>query len=221
VTLLSHTRPASCAMTTSWIRSRAPSLSSRLARCVTASICQLARQLEDNGTPIDYARRRRLPRLAQAQLDVTAWRRQRHILRHPATWGQRQQPGGITLPAAPVREHLARLRLIELLTGTHPRYLPGDLQLPATRPQHYGNFTLTMPAQLDLCLRRQTRSLLSEASIDGPVTWPGRPARHHRRPRPARRRAQPRTPAPSRPKRAGPLIMSAHDGWFSQSITGG
>jgi hypothetical protein len=138
---------------------------------VTAAICQLARQLEDNGTPIDYARRRRLPRLAQAQLDVTAWRRQRHILRHPATWGQPQQPDNTTLPADPVREHLARLRLIEILTGTHPRYLPGPLQLPATRTQHYSSFTLTMPAQLDLCLRRQASSLLSKASIDEPVTW--------------------------------------------------
>jgi hypothetical protein len=138
---------------------------------VTAAICQLARQLDDNGTPIDYARRRRLPRLARAQLDVTAWRRQRHILRRPATWGQPQQPGDTALPAAPVREHLAGLRLIELLTGTHPRYLPGDLQLPAPRTQHYSNFTLTMPAQLDLCLRRQAHSLLSKASIDEPVTW--------------------------------------------------
>ncbi|HET9975350.1 MAG TPA: hypothetical protein VFQ68_44460 [Streptosporangiaceae bacterium] len=138
---------------------------------VTAAICQLARQLEDNGSPIDYARRRRLPRLAQAQLDVTAWRRQRHILRRPATWGQPRQPGGTALAAAPVREHLARLRLIELLTGTHPRYLPGDLQLPPARTQHYSDFTLTMPAQLDLCLRRQASSLLSKASIDEPVTW--------------------------------------------------
>jgi hypothetical protein len=138
---------------------------------VAEAICQLARQLEDNGTPIDYARRRRLPRLAQAQLDVTAWRRQRHILRHPATWGQPQQPDDTTLAANPVREHLARLRLIEMLTGTHPRYLPGPLQLPATRTRHYSNFTLTLPAQLDLCLRRQASSLLSKASIDEPVTW--------------------------------------------------
>jgi hypothetical protein len=138
---------------------------------VTAAICQLARRLEDNGTPIDYARRRRLPRLAQAQLDLNAWRRQRQILRHPATWGHPQQPDDTTLPAAPVREHLARLRLIELLTGTHPRYLPDELQLPATRTQHYSNFTLTMPAQLDLCLRRQASALLSKASIDEPVTW--------------------------------------------------
>jgi len=138
---------------------------------VTAAICQLARQLEHNGTPIDYARRRRLSSLAQAQLDVTAWRRQRHILRHPATWGQPRQPDETTLPAAPAREHLARLRLIELLTGTHPRYLPAPLQLPATRTQQYSNFTLTMPDQLDLCLRRQASSLLSKARIDEPVTW--------------------------------------------------
>jgi hypothetical protein len=102
---------------------------------------------------------------------VAALRRERHILRHPATWGQPQQPHDITLPAAPVREHLARLRLIEMLTGTHPRYLPGPLQLPATRTQHYSNFALTMPGQLDLCLRRQASSLLSKASIDEPVTW--------------------------------------------------
>jgi hypothetical protein len=75
------------------------------------------------------------------------------------------------LAADPAREHLACLRLIELLTGTHPRYLPGVLHLPATRTQHYSSFTLTMPDQLDLCLRRQARSLHSKASIDEPVTW--------------------------------------------------
>jgi hypothetical protein len=58
-----------------------------------------------------------------------------------------------------------------MLTGTHPRYLPAPLQLPATRTQRYSSFTLTMPEQLDLCLRRQARSLLSKASIDEPVTW--------------------------------------------------
>jgi Bacterial regulatory helix-turn-helix protein, lysR family len=42
-----------------------------------------------------------------------------------------------TLPAAPVQEQLARLRLIELLTGTHPRYLPGPLRLPERRSQDY------------------------------------------------------------------------------------
>jgi hypothetical protein len=57
---------------------------------VTAAICQLARQLEDNGAPVDYARRRRLPRLSQAQLDVTAWHRQRQ--RRPARHHRRPRP---------------------------------------------------------------------------------------------------------------------------------
>ena len=43
--------------------------------------------------------------------------------------------------------------------------------LPAARTQQYSSFTFTMPGQLDLCLRRQARSLLSKASIDEPVTW--------------------------------------------------
>lgn len=36
-----------------------------------------------------------------------------------------------------------------MLASTHPRYLPGPLQLPATRTQHYSNFTHTMPDQPD------------------------------------------------------------------------
>ncbi len=126
---------------------------------VTAAICQLARQLGENGAPIDYARRRRLPRIAQAPLDVTAWHRQRYLL------------NGASRPAAPVSEYFARLRLIELLTGTHPRYLPKPLQLPSSRSRQYHEFILTMPEQLDLCLRRQARALLSKASIREPVTW--------------------------------------------------
>jgi hypothetical protein len=42
---------------------------------VTAALCRLARQLDEHGAPVDYARRRRLRRLSQARLDVTAWRR--------------------------------------------------------------------------------------------------------------------------------------------------
>ena len=49
---------------------------------VTAAICQLARRLDEHGAPVDYARRRRLRRLSQAQLDVAGWRRQR-VLPHP------------------------------------------------------------------------------------------------------------------------------------------
>ena len=126
---------------------------------VTSAICQLARQLDKHGAEVDYARRRRLGRISQAQLDITAWRRQRYLLTRRAR-----------LPAAPVQEQYARLRLIELLTGTHPRYLPEPLRLPG-RSQGYDEFVLAMPEQLAFCLHHQARSLLSKASISEPVTW--------------------------------------------------
>jgi hypothetical protein len=96
-----------------------------------AAVWQLARQLEENGAPIDYARRRRLRRFSEAQLDVPGWRRQRYLLTHPDTWAIRRHLSRADLPAAMFQEHLARLRLIELLTGTHPYYLPEPLRLPA------------------------------------------------------------------------------------------
>jgi hypothetical protein len=126
---------------------------------VTSAICQLARQLDKHGAEVDYARRRRLGRISQAQLDIAAWRRQRYLLTRRAR-----------LPAAPVQEQYARLRLIELLTGTHPRYLPEPLRLPG-RSQGYDEFVLAMPEQLAFCLHHQARSLLSKASISEPVTW--------------------------------------------------
>jgi molybdenum-dependent DNA-binding transcriptional regulator ModE len=130
---------------------------------VTAAICQLARNLDQHGAPvIDYARRRRQGSLCQAPLDAGSWRSQRDLL--PA---QHDRPGQHT----PAQEQLARLRLIELLTGTHPRYLPGPLQLPRQRGPDYAAFVLTMPGQLNLCLRRQASELLSQAGISEPVTW--------------------------------------------------
>jgi hypothetical protein len=131
---------------------------------VTAAICQLARNLDQHGAPvIDYTRRRRQGSLCQAPLDAGSWRGQRDLLL--AQHG-RPAPSG-----TPAHEQLARLRLIELLTGTHPRYLPGPLQLPRERGPDYAAFVFTMPAQLDLCLRRQASALLSQAGISEPVTW--------------------------------------------------
>jgi TniQ len=138
---------------------------------VTSAICQLARKLDEHGAPVDYARRRRLRRFSQAQLDTAAWHRQRHLLTRPATWAQRRHRGHASPPAAPVQEQFARLRLIELLTGTHPRYLPEPLRLPERRRQDYAEFAFAMPGQLDFCLHRQARALLSKAGIGEPVTW--------------------------------------------------
>ena len=138
---------------------------------VTAAICQLARKLDEHGAPVDYARRRRLRRFSQAQLDTDSWRRQRYLLTHPATWAQHRHLDHATLPAAPVQEQLARLRLIELLTGTHPRYLPGPLRLPERRSQDYAEFVFTMPGQMARCLQQQARALLAHAGVHEPVTW--------------------------------------------------
>jgi hypothetical protein len=138
---------------------------------VTAALCQLARKLEENGAPIDYARRRRLRRFSQARLDVTGWRRQRYFLTHPATWAHRRHLDHASLPATPVQEHLARLRLIELLTGTHPHYLPAPLRLPERRHQDYAEFVFTLAEPMACCLHQQARSLLAHASIDEQVTW--------------------------------------------------
>jgi hypothetical protein len=138
---------------------------------VTAAICQLARKLEEHGAPIDYARRRRLRRFCQAQLDVTGWRRQRYFLTHPDTWAHRRHLNHASLPAAPVQEHLARLRLIELLTGTHPHHLPGPLRLPERRSQHYAEFVFTLPEPMARYLHQRARFLLAHTSIHEPVTW--------------------------------------------------
>jgi len=138
---------------------------------VTAAICQLARKLDEHGAPVDYARRRRLRRFSQAQLDTDSWRRQRYFLTHPATWAQRRHLDHADLPAAPVQEQLARFRLIELLTGTHPRHLPGPLRLPERRSQDYAEFVFTMPGQMARCLQQQARALLAHAGVHEPVTW--------------------------------------------------
>ena len=138
---------------------------------VMATICQLARTLNDNGAPIDYARRRRRRSLSQAKLDVTGWRRSRYFLTHPGTWAHRRHARHADLPAAPVQERLARLRLIELLTGTHPSYLPGPLRLPERYRQDYAEFVLTLPEPLARFLDHRARFLLRHAGIDEPLSW--------------------------------------------------
>ncbi len=143
----------------------------RVLEPVAAAICQLARKLDQHGAPVDYARRRRLRRFSRAQLDVTGWRRQRYLLTHPDTWAHRRHLNHADLPAAPVQEHLARLRLIELLTGTHPCYLPEPLRLPERRGPDYAEFVFTLPEPMAGFLHQRASSLLSHAGINEPVTW--------------------------------------------------
>jgi hypothetical protein len=134
---------------------------------VTAAICQLARTLHEHGTPIDYARRRRLTRLSQAQLNAAGWRHSRCLLTHPGTPAHRRHASHADL----IQEHLARLRLIELLTGTHPCYLPGPLRLPGSRRPDYAGFVFTLPEPMAALLHQQASFLLRQAGISEPVTW--------------------------------------------------
>ena len=138
---------------------------------VTAALCQLARKLDEHGAPIDYARRRRLRRFSQAQLDIPGWRRQQHLLTHPEARAHRRRLNRTDLPAAPEQEHLARLRLIELLTGTHPCYLPGPLRLSGRRGRDYAEFVFTLPEPMAGFLHQRASSLLRHAGISEPVTW--------------------------------------------------
>jgi TniQ len=138
---------------------------------VLSALTQLARQLDDHGAPIDYARRRRLRRLAQAQLDTAEWRRRRFLLTHPDTWAWRRHLDRADLPAFPRQEKFARLYLIELLTGTHPYFLPSPLRLPERGGQAYANFVFHLPRTLSDCLHQQARRLLQHAEIDEPACW--------------------------------------------------
>jgi len=136
---------------------------------VLAAICQLARNLDEHGAPIDYARRRRLPTLSQAQLDLTGWRRQRDLLTSP--WNWHPHASGTGLPAAFRNELFARSRLIELLTGTHPCYLPEPLRLPGRHGHDYAEFAFTLPEPMTRFLHQRAHYLLHHAGIDEPVSW--------------------------------------------------
>ena len=90
---------------------------------------------------------------------------------HPRTWAHRRHLDRADPPATPVHEHFARLRLIELLTGTHPCYLPGPLRLPKRHSRDYAEFIFTLPEPMAGFLHQRASSLLSHAGINEPVTW--------------------------------------------------
>ncbi|MGH3627865.1 MAG: hypothetical protein ACRDRL_10560 [Sciscionella sp.] len=124
---------------------------------VLAALSQLARTLDEHPTPIDYGRRRRWRRIPTATLDRTAWRAACIQIRYRSC--ERQ-------------ERFARLRLIELLTGSHPYYFPELLRLsPALEGEDYTAFVFSLPAQLSAHLHQQAQTLLRRLRIDEPVTW--------------------------------------------------
>ena len=95
----------------------------------------------------------------------------RHLLTRPDTWAHCRHASHAELPAAPIQEHLARLRLIELLTGTHPATYPGRCGCPDRDRQDYAKFVFTLPEPLARFLDHRARFLLRHAGIDEPLSW--------------------------------------------------
>ncbi|NKQ57335.1 LysR family transcriptional regulator [Amycolatopsis sp. K13G38] len=124
---------------------------------VLSALGQLARQLDEHPAPIDYGRRRRWRRISAADLNRVTWQAACTQIRYRSS--ERQ-------------ERFARLRLIELLTGNHPYYLPDPLTLsPARDGEDYSAFVFALPAQLSTHLHEQAQGLLRRLHIDEPVIW--------------------------------------------------
>ena len=137
---------------------------------VTAAICQLARNLDQHGAPVsttpagDGCAASPRPSSTPPAGAASAY----FLTSGP---GPPPSLDHADLPATPAQEHLARLRLIELLTGTHPRYLPRAAATARTRGQDYAEFVFTLPEPMARCLHQQASVLLSHAGINEPVTW--------------------------------------------------
>jgi hypothetical protein len=138
---------------------------------VLACTSQLARRLEEHGAPVDYARRRQLRSLTRARLDIAGWRREASRLPDPYILSCRPKGKFVRLPHSAANEPFARLRLIEILTGIHPRYLAGPLQLPEARNYDYAQFILRLPEQMARFLDEHARRILNRAGISEPLTW--------------------------------------------------
>jgi hypothetical protein len=138
---------------------------------VLAWACQLAGRLDEDGAPVDYARRRQPRAVARARLDIAGWRREASRLPDPRALSCRPRSEFVRLPRLAVNEPFARLRLIEILTGTHPAYLPGPLQLPEGRYYEYAQFVMGLPEQMARLLDEQARAILDRVGISEPLAW--------------------------------------------------
>lgn len=123
---------------------------------VLTALSNLAHALDDHGSPIDYARRRRRIQTSQAELDLKTWHATCTAIRYRTS---------------PRLDRLARLHLIETLTGTHPYYQPAPFTLPASDGDDYTTFVFTLPQPLSQCLHQQAQRILRRARLDEPVHW--------------------------------------------------
>ncbi|MFE3521970.1 LysR family transcriptional regulator [Streptomyces sp. NPDC059161] len=122
---------------------------------VLAALTEIARRLDEHGSPIDYDRRRRS--FAEAELDQQAYQ---ELCDH------------IGLRRARAAELvMLRWALIEILTGIHPQHLPHDIKLEDRQSRSYEHWRFKMTEPVTTHLHQQAIRLLDAAGIDEPVHW--------------------------------------------------
>ncbi|MGW6507730.1 TniQ family protein [Streptomyces niveus] len=123
---------------------------------VLSAVSAIARRLDEQGSPIDYARRRL--KFSYADLDERAYIKF-------------CDDAGLRMPSTAQRRWV-RYRLIEMLTGTHPYYPPGQPPLTdSSEKSAYEEWALRMSAPLSQHVFEQAHQLLDAADIDEPVQW--------------------------------------------------
>ncbi|WP_241518764.1 LysR family transcriptional regulator [Streptomyces sp. CB03238] len=122
---------------------------------VLSAVTQLADHLDEHNSPIDYARRR--AQFLNADLDWQAL-------------AQFYDAVGRTRPAPP-EQRLLRVRLIERLTGTHPRFLMPPMNLAGAHVHVYERAGLRLHADVSDHLDDQASRLLQQAGINEPIRW--------------------------------------------------
>ena len=122
---------------------------------VMAAITDVAQVIDNHGSPIDHARRRAL--FSEADLDLNFCYRF-------------CDQTGRTRPTENKQRHL-RLRMIELLTGTHPRYMRPPLRLDVSLQGVYGRLVLQLPEPYAVHLQEQAQRHLDAAGIHEPLQW--------------------------------------------------
>ncbi|MET8331556.1 hypothetical protein [Streptomyces sp. NPDC005181] len=121
---------------------------------LASALAQLAHALDAHGSPIDYARRRRLLTREGLRIDHRAYQR--------LCWEHGRKPG------ARGRERHLRTHLLELLGAA-----PADhvVDVATNFVSDYRRFTSALPAWLRVFLLDQAHANLAEHRIDEPIHW--------------------------------------------------
>ncbi|MFE2744189.1 TniQ family protein [Streptomyces scopuliridis] len=122
---------------------------------VLTAVTEIARRLDEYGSPIDYDRRRRS--FTEAEFDQRAYQ---------------EFCDDIGLRRADASElMMLRWALIEILTGIHPQHLPLNIKIEDRQCRSYEHWRFKMTEPVATHLHQQALHLLDAASIDEPVQW--------------------------------------------------